>query len=397
MERKYASLLLSNFVVGRGSLDFLETFNNRHVAVIHGGPNVLSDSKRDRIQLLIGKSGGDCLFASPILREPYYSDIQSIVGEIREYKPDMIVALGGGAVMDTAKVVQLLYENPEMTQEDLTKPYQLPDLGKKAVLVAIPTTSGTGSETTSAAVFTDDNNKSKCLMLGNGLIPTYAILDADFTDSLPATIAGFTGIDALTHAMEAATCTIASPMVKSLAINAAVDLFENLGNSTGSEVSTEVKRDAREMCHIAASMAGVAITNSCTGLAHGLDQPGPHFGVPHGQTCGILLPYTLAFTGVHPSHVTVAKRLGLEDRDDKANCQALVDYTVQINSKIGLPASFSELNIDEGEYMDNLERFTQLAVPSMATKLSSRVPSEEEIKDMLKASYYGTQPVLKDW
>lgn len=388
MERKYAPLVITNFVVGRGSLDYLGTFEKRRVSVIHGGPNVLSDVTRFRIESLIKKSGGTCMFASPVLREPFLSDIQSIGKEVEEYQPDMIVALGGGAVMDTAKVVQMFYENPGISVEALVKPYQIPDLGKKAILVAIPTTSGTGSETTSAAVFTDDATKEKRLMLGNGLIPPYAILDADFTDSLPSSIAGYTGIDALTHAMEAAVCTIASPMVKSMAINAAVDLFENLENSVSSVALPDVKAEARERCHIAASMAGVAITNSCTGLAHGLDQPGPHFGVPHGQTCGLLLPFTLAFTGTHPSYVTIAKRLGLKGKDDTELCQALIKRIDALIANVGNPKSFSDFGISESEYMGKLDYFAQLAAPAMATKLAPRIPTIEETKEILVAAYY---------
>lgn len=388
MERRYAPLVMSNFVVGRGSLDYLGNFRDRRVSVIHGGPNVLSDLTRSRIETLISKSGGTCMFTEPVLREPYFSDIRAIGEEIEEYQPDMIVALGGGAVMDTAKVVQMFYENPDISQEELVKPYQIPDLGKKATLVAIPTTSGTGSETTSAAVFTDDETKEKRLMLGNGLIPPYAILDADFTDSLPSSIAGYTGIDALTHAMEAAVCTIASPMVKTMAIGAAVDLFENLENSVKDNVAPDIKAEARERCHIAASMAGVAITNSCTGLAHGLDQPGPHFGVPHGQTCGLLLPYTVAFTGTHPSHVTMAKRLGLKGRDDVELSQSLVRHIDKLTTDIGIPKSFKGLGIAEEEYMSQLEHFAQLAAPAMATQLAPKIPSIEETKGILEAAYY---------
>jgi len=388
MERRYLPLVTSNFIVGRGSLDYLGTFSHHRVSVIHGGPNVLSDVTRSRIKALISQNGGECMFAAPVLREPYFSDILAIGEEIEEYQPDMIVALGGGAVMDTAKVVQMFYENPGITQEDLVKPYQIPNLGKKAILVAIPTTSGTGSETTSAAVFTDDRSKEKRLMLGNGLIPPYAILDADFTDSLPSSIAGYTGIDALTHAIEAAVCISASPMVKSIAINAAVDLFENLENSVAENVAQDVKAEARERCHIAASMAGVAITNSCTGLAHGLDQPGPHFGVPHGQTCGLLLPYTVAFTGGHPSHDIIAKRLGLHGGNSDELCNALVRHIDRLTSEIGIPKSFKEFGISEKEYMEELDRFAQLATPAMATKLAPRIPTIEEIKEILVAAYY---------
>ncbi|QRN85492.1 iron-containing alcohol dehydrogenase [Clostridia bacterium] len=388
MERNYAALVMSKFVVGRGSLDYLGSFKNKRVSVIHGGPNILTDLLRSRIESLISKNSGTCMFTKPVLREPFFKDILSIEKEIQDYQPDLIVALGGGAVMDTAKVVQMLYENPGISQEELVRPYQIPDLGKKAILLAIPTTSGTGSETTSAAVFTDDETKEKRLMLGNGLIPQYAILDADFTDSLPASIAAYTGIDALTHALEAAVCTIANPMVKTMAISAAVDLFENLTNSVCKGIAPELKAKAREKCHIAASMAGVAITNSCTGLAHGLDQPGPYFSLPHGQTCGVLLPYTMAFTGVDPSYVTIARRLGLPGSSDEELCLSLVSHIRNLTTDLGIPKSFKEMEISEQEYMDQLEHFANLAAPAMATRLAPRIPNHQETKKILEMAYY---------
>lgn len=388
MDRRYTPLVMSNFVVGRGSLDYLGSFSKRRASVIHGGENVLSEATRSRIESLIVENGGRCMFATPVLREPFWSDIQAIGAEIEAYQPDLIIALGGGAVMDTAKVVHMLYENPGISQDDLVKPYQIPDLGKKASLLAIPTTSGTGSETTSAAVFTDDATKKKRLMLGNGLIPQYAILDADFTDSLPDSIAGYTGIDALTHALEASVCTITSPLVKTMAIGAAVDLLENIEKSVASSVEPQAKAEAREKCHIAASLAGVAITNSCTGLAHGLDQPGPYFGVPHGQTCGLLLPYTMAFTGVHPSFVTIAKRLGIAGKDETEICKALVKHLEQLTRDIGIPKSFSELGISETQYMEQLDSFTRLAASSMAVQLAPKIPSTKEMAELLKEAYY---------
>ncbi|SCY05935.1 iron-containing alcohol dehydrogenase [Alkaliphilus peptidifermentans] len=394
MEKKYSPLELTRFIVGRGSLDFLGQLSAKRAAVIHGGANVMSTITKNRIQNLIEKNGGKCQFISEIINEPYFSDIKTVGDEMKEFQPDLIIALGGGSVIDTAKAIHLFYEYPNMSLEDSLKPYQLPTLGDKAKMVAIPTTSGTGSETTSAAVFTDDESKQKHLMLGNGLIPAYSIIDADFTDSLPSVIAAHTGMDALTHAMEAAVSMTASPMVVSIAIGAALDLLENLKHSVNENITTEGKRKVREICHIAASMSGVAITNSCAGLAHGFDQPGPYFGIPHGQICGLLLPYTTAFTGVHPSYITIAKRIGIVGNNDGELCQSLVDYIVEFNRSIGIPESFSALGIDEKEFMDRIDIFSELAVSAIATKLSPRIPNINEAKELFIDAFYGKKPLI---
>ncbi|MEG2653285.1 MAG: iron-containing alcohol dehydrogenase, partial [Ruthenibacterium sp.] len=286
-------------------------------------------------------------------------------------------------------------EYPEMTIEESLRPYQLPPLGRLAVMVAIPTTSGTGSETTSAAVFIDHATKAKHLMLANTLIPAYAILDADLTDSLPAAIAAHTGMDALTHALEAAVCVAATPLVISIALGAALDLLENLQNSISDHAPAPIHARAREACHVAASLAGMVITNSCAGLAHGMDQAGPCFGLPHGMVCGLMLPYTTAFSSPHPSYVTLARRLGLPGADDRALCQSLVDYLWDFCEQMNIVHSFSALEIPEDAYMDKIDDFARLGLQAIATKLSPRVPTPDEARQLLRDAYYGKRPTVR--
>ena len=252
---------------------------------------------------------------------------------------------------------------------------------------------GTGSETTSVAVFIDQKDKSKHIMSSNELIPAYAIIDANFADTLPKTVAAHTGMDALTHSLEAAVCVAASPMVRSIALGAALDILENLVDSVAG--IDECKDKARETCHVAATLAGVAITNSCAGLAHGFDQPGAYFGIPHGLVCGLLLPYTTAFTGPHPSYTVLAKRLGLQGPSERDYCQSLADYLVDFNTRLSLPISLAEAGIAEKPFMEKVDDFAGLALMAMATKLSPRIPTLEEAKELLKNCYYGAKPVVK--
>ncbi len=392
MDNKYQPLATSNLIVGRGSINFIGQLAKKRAAVIYDG-RATSEAIKVQLKELITKNGGECLFIADIKNEPYFNDILRYAEEMKSYNPDLIIAIGGGSVMDTAKAMHLFYENPDMSIEESLRPFALPKLGKKAIMVAIPTTSGTGSETTSVAVFIDQKDKSKHIMISNELIPAYAIIDANFADTLPKTVAAHTGMDALTHSLEAAVCVAASPMVRSIALGAALDILENLVDSVAG--IDECKDKARETCHVAATLAGVAITNSCAGLAHGFDQPGAYFGIPHGLVCGLLLPYTTAFTGPHPSYTVLAKRLGLQGPSERDYCQSLADYLVDFNTRLSLPISLAEAGIAEKPFMEKVDDFAGLALMAMATKLSPRIPTLEEAKELLKNCYYGKKPVVK--
>ena len=276
MNQNYNRLYMPQFITGCGSIEFFATLGKKRIGVVRGGRS-LNDQLKAKIEKLAEESGAELRYIAQIRNEPYIEDIFRCMDEVREFEPDMILAIGGGSVLDTAKAIHLFYENPEMSFEEATIPYALPALGKKAVHVAVPTTSGTGSETTSCAVFIDPETKTKKLLLDNTIIPHYAILDADMTDSLPTSITVATGLDALTHSIEASTAMNASAMTRAIAMEAAVDILENLEAAAKEGEMTEEKKAAREKMHIASGLAGVAITNSCTGLAHSYDHPGPAF------------------------------------------------------------------------------------------------------------------------
>ncbi len=393
MNNPYSLLVHSQYVMGRGAISFLSQLKKERAVVVYDG-RIVGEELQKKIAGFIEAGGGECRFIADIRNEPFFSDIMKAAEELGDFQPDLIIAIGGGSVMDTAKALWLFYEHPQLAFQDAFIPYSLPETTGKAQVVAIPTTSGTGSETTSAAVFINQDTKAKNLMLGNNLIPAYAILDADFTDTLPDVIAAHTGMDALTHAMEAAVCVIASPMVTSLAISSTLDLLENLPASADKDAPVSEKLKAREACHIAASLAGLVITNSCAGLAHGFDHPGPCFNLPHGLVCGLLLPYTTAFHSPHPQYAKIAKRLGYTGTE-KELCQHLVDHLWDFGTRLGIAHSFRELDVDEKIYFENIPSFIESAGKAVATKFSPKAPSVEEATALFTAFYYGEKPVVK--
>lgn len=390
MNQNYNRLYMPQFITGCGSIEFFATLGKKRIGVVRGGRS-LNDQLKAKIEKLAEESGAELRYIAQIRNEPYIEDIFRCMDEVREFEPDMILAIGGGSVLDTAKAIHLFYENPEMSFEEATIPYALPSLGKKAVHVAVPTTSGTGSETTSCAVFIDPETKTKKLLLDNTIIPHYAILDADMTDSLPTSITVATGLDALTHSIEASTAMNASAMTRAIAMEAAVDILENLEAAAKDGEMTEEKKAAREKMHIASGLAGVAITNSCTGLAHSYDHPGPAFSLAHGNICGLMLPYTMKYVGVHPSYATIARRLGYKGTD-KELTQALIDHLFGLMKKLNLKTCFKEFEIDREEYMEAAKVWAEISLPAFATVVSPAEMTAEKGVEMYTDCFDGTYP-----
>ena len=390
MNQNYNRLYMPQFITGCGSIEFFATLGKKRIGVVRGGRS-LNDQLKAKIEKLAEESGAELRYIAQIRNEPYIEDIFRCMDEVREFEPDMILAIGGGSVLDTAKAIHLFYENPEMSFEEATIPYALPALGKKAVHVAVPTTSGTGSETTSCAVFIDPETKTKKLLLDNTIIPHYAILDADMTDSLPTSITVATGLDALTHSIEASTAMNASAMTRAIAMESAVDILENLEAAAKEGEMTEEKKAAREKMHIASGLAGVAITNSCTGLAHSYDHPGPAFSFAHGNICGLMLPYTMKYVGVHPSYATIARRLGYKGTD-KELTQALIDHLFGLMKKLNLKTCFKEFEIDREEYMEAAKVWAEISLPAFATVVSPAEMTDEKGVALYTECYDGTYP-----
>jgi alcohol dehydrogenase class IV len=307
----------------------------------------------------------------------------------------MILAIGGGSVLDTAKAVHLFYENPDLRLEDALIPFSLPALGKKAIHVSVPTTSGTGSETTSVAVLIDPVTKIKRLLMDNTLIPHYAILDADLTDSLPDHIALSTGMDALTHAIEASVAKNASAYSRALALGAASDILENLELSVSSCCDAEKKKNVKEKMHVAASLAGIAITNSCTGLAHSYDHPGPAFGIPHGTVCGLMLPYTMKFCGPQDAYATLAHRLGYVGECTELS-QQLIDHIFSMMNRIGFKTCFRDMGVDERAYLSKIDEWAETSLSAFATVVSPAQMTAERGRKLFEDCYYGNHPQFSD-
>lgn len=384
---KNYELYTPKFITGRGSIKFLSSLNKKRIGIIRGGRSY-NDDLKNTIENLALSCGAKIMYLAQIRNEPYIEDIFSCIEKVNDFQPDMILAIGGGSVLDTAKAIHLFYENPDLTFEQATIPYSLPRLGKKAIHISVPTTSGTGSETTSAAVFIDNKSKTKKLLLDNNLIPHYAILDADLTDSLPKSLTISTALDALAHSIEASTALNSTTMTRAYAIEAALDILEYLPIAVSDFVCENKKKQAKESLHIASSMAGVAITNSCTGIVHSYDHPGPEFNISHGNICGLMLPYSMKYVGPNSSYSKIARRLGYNGTDNEL-LVSLQNHLFNFIKSFELPTTFKQIEINENKYLNKIEQWSEISLSAFATNMSPANMTLDSGISFYKDCFYG--------
>ena len=329
------------------------------------------------------------------------------------FKPDTIIALGGGSVMDAAKGMWLFYEHPEVNFDDLKqkfmdirkRAFKYPELGKKSHLICIPTTSGTGSEVTPFAVISDKKNNKKYPLTDYSLTPTIAIVDPEFTTNLPPRSTAMTGMDVLTHAIEAYVSVMASDYTDGLALKAIQLVFEYLPRCVKNGAND---LEAREKVHNAATIAGMAFANAFLGMTHSMaHKVGAEFHTVHGLACSILLPYVIKYNGEVPTKLSVwpkynhycadkkyqdiAKLLGLEHDTPEHAVAALAKAVRDLAKEINLPTAFKDAGIDEENFFKHLDRVAYLAYEDQCSPCNPRVPMVEDMKDILTRAYYGKE------
>ena len=330
---------------------------------------------------------------------------------MRVFQPDTIVALGGGSVMDAAKGMWIFYEHPEVNFDDLKqkfmdirkRAFKYPELGKKSRLICIPTTSGTGSEVTPFAVISDKKNNKKYPLTDYSLTPTVAIVDPEFTTNLPPRPTAMTGMDVLTHAIEAYVSVMASDFTDGLALKAIELVFKYLPRAV-----KDGKNDleAREKMHNAATIAGMAFANAFLGMTHSMaHKVGAEFHTVHGLACSILLPYVIEYNGQVPTKLSVwpkynhycadkkyqdiAKLLGLPHKTPEEGTASLAKAVRNLAKEIGLATCFKDTGIDEKEFESHIERISFLAYEDQCSPCNPRVPMVEDMQEILRKAYKG--------
>ena len=343
--------------------------------------------------------------------DPSFETIKKGVEMMNNFQPDVIIALGGGSPIDAAKGMWLFYEHPDADIEGMKlkfmdirkRTYKFPKLGTKAQMVAIPTTSGTGSEVTSFAVITDKEKNKKYPLADYELTPDVAIVDPDLVMSLPKSVTADTGMDVLTHALEAYVSNMASDYTDGLAEKAVELVFKNLRDA----YNDGSNKYAREKMHNASTIAGMAFTNAFLGVCHSMAHKiGAEFHLPHGRINAILLPYVIKYNGVDDptkfvsfpkyeyyiakhKYAEISRRMNFPAYTDDEGLESLVKEVDKLREDVGIPKSFKEAGIDEKEWLAKVDMLADRAFEDQCTSANPRVPLVSEIKQIMLDSYYG--------
>ena len=349
----------------------------------------------DKIKAILDEKGTQSQHFDQVEADPSMDTVKKCLTQVMEFSPDLIIGLGGGSPIDTGKAVWALYENPalvELDWDELLRTLPRCKLRQKARYVAVPTTSGTGSEVSFGAVITsyDEDPPVKKLFVNFQLTPDMAIVDAELASTMPPGITADTGFDALVHAVEGYTVTQTTEMVDSMAVAAIRNIMEWLPEAVadGSNVV------AREKMHLAATMAMVACNNSGGGLNHDIaHQLGSFFHITHGRANAVVHCHFLAWLyGYKPERLAMlARELGMEVKDTRDGAQKLIAAMGDLRKRVGLPGSIKEMGIDEGVFMSKLD---QLAEYTLASGLSPQRPSLDEVKELYLNVWEGTEPEL---
>lgn len=348
--------------------------------------------------------------------DPTISTINDALSMVRTYEPDVIIALGGGSPIDAAKIIWLMYEQPDTNFEDIAMRFmdikkricQIPDLGKKAELVAIPTTSGTGSEVTPFAVITDDETHIKYPIADYALTPNMAIIDPNFVDSMPAGLCAASGIDALSHAVEAYVSALATNFTNSNSLEAIKLVFRYLPRSF-----KEGKNDpiAKEKMHYASTIAGMAFANAFLGICHSLAHKlGSAFNIPHGVANALLLNQVIKFNATDcptkqcafpqykfpnakAKYGQIADELNLggnkTNLSDDEKVALLIEAITQLKKDVNIPLSIKEMGIAEKDFMAKLDTLVEQAFDDQCTGANPAYPLMKEIKQIYIDAFNG--------
>ena len=376
---------------GKGSLDVLKTIKGKKAIVVVGGGSMKRFGFLDKVCNNLKEAGMEVRLFEGVEPDPSVETVMKGAAAMREFEPDWIVSIGGGSPIDAAKAMWVFYEYPNTTFEEIIQPLSFPDLRQKARFLAIPSTSGTATEVTAFSVITDYQKGVKYPLADFNITPDVAIVDPELAETMPQTLTAHTGMDALTHAIEAYVSTMNSPFTDPLAMRAISMVFEYLPDSYNGD------KNAREQMHYAQCMAGMAFSNALLGIVHSMaHKTGAAYStghIPHGCANAIYLPYVIQYNAKDATakqrYADIARTVGLIGDDDqlvKALCEKIDSYNVRLN----IPKTLKEFGVNEEEFLQKLPSVAELAVGDACTGSNPRSITPAQMADLLKCCYYGT-------
>ena len=378
---------------GKGSLEELQGLKGKKAFLVVGGGSMKRQGFLDKAIGYLKEAGMEVVVFEGVEPDPSVETVMKGAEAMRTFQPDWIVSMGGGSPIDAAKAMWVFYEYPETTFEELCIPFNFPKLRTKAKFAAIPTTSGTATEVTAFSVITNYKTGVKYPLADFEITPDVAIVDPELVMGLPVKQVAYTGMDALTHAIEAYVSTLSCPFTDPLALQAIEMVFDYL------PASFDCNMEAREQMHYAQCLAGMSFSNALLGIVHSMaHKTGAAFStghIPHGCANAIYLPYVIKYNAHNPiaaaRYAEIARKMGLEGKSEKALINSLCRKIDEFNSKMNIPKTLKEFGINEEEFNEKLPTIAELAVGDACTGSNPRTITPAEMGKLYTCCYYGTE------
>jgi len=373
-------------VIGENSLDYLKTVEGKRALIVTDKVIHKLDFV-EKVANYLKETGLEVKVFDEVEPEPSMETIAKGAEIARKYSPDWFIGLGGGSCMDAAKAIWVIYENPNITVDGIN-PLEKLGLRKKARLICIPTTSGTGSDVTWATVITDVKDERKLELSSREIVADIAILDPELPKSMPPRLVADTGLDALTHAIEGYVSQWHNDFSDALAIKAIQMIFKYLPKV----YRNPEDKEAKEKMHNAATMAGISFGNSQAGIAHAMGHSlGAIFHVPHGRSVDLFLSYSIEYSArdAMDRYADIARAIGIEAKTDEEAVEKLVEAVRRLDREVGEPASIKEMGINRKDFEKRLEDLVTRAANSSCTFMNPRVPDVEDTRKLFLYAYEG--------
>jgi len=385
---------------GKGSIEELKNLKGKKAFVVTGGGSMKRFGFLDRVENALKEAGMEVQLFEGVEPDPSVTTVMKGAAAMREFEPDWIVAIGGGSPIDAAKAMWTFYEYPDVTFEDLCVPFNFPTLRQKAHFCAIPSTSGTATEVTAFSVITDYDKGIKYPLADFNITPDVAIVDPDLAEKMPAKLTAHTGMDAMTHAIEAYVSTVHCDYTDPLALHAIKMIHNDLHKSYDGDM------EARDRMHNAQCLAGMAFSNALLGIVHSMaHKTGAAFSgghIIHGAANAMYLPKVIKYNAKNPEaaerYAEIARFMGLEGADTNALVDALIAELRHMNDVLHIPQCIKNYGeggviaengiVGEEEFLAKLPEVAKNAIGDACTGSNPRQPSQEEMEKLLKACYY---------
>lgn len=371
---------------GKDSLEILKTLEGKKAFIVIGGGSMKRFGFLDKVEGYLREAGIETKVFEGVEPDPSVETVMKGAKEMEAFGPDWIVSIGGGSPIDAAKAMWIFYEYPDFTFEEAIVPFGLPKLRKKAKFIAIPSTSGTATEVTAFSVITDYKAKIKYPLADFEITPDIAIVDPSLAETMPEKLVAHTGMDALTHAIEAYTASQSSNFTDPLALKAIEMVNTHLVNSFKGDMK------ARGEMHEAQCLAGMAFSNALLGIVHSMaHKVGAVFHIPHGCANAIFLPYVIKYNrkACENRYGDIARHIGLKGENDCELTDALIELINKLNKELNIPCSMKEYGVDETEFKDNLKFMAHNAVLDPCTGSNPREINDETMEKLYTCTYYG--------